>query len=276
METAMEWLPIGFVYGALGALTFWLGPRAFTFLRAVTSGWSKDNVKARLAICKACPRVKKRDYVDPAGGMTSFLYCDECKCGSHHIAELNTKLGFNHLKCPLDKWGPAGAVTVHEGHDMLIARGKKERAEDKRERENITAGRDRNDNGPLDGIKSDPVPLEQNDQPLRNNYRNRTTQAQAQLQPTADVVEEQRNKIQRARERRKWELNKKRDPVRKPAQAAKQAGKQDKIWGDRPAEESATARAEDETNTAPLAGTDHEGQILVDQKESGDGGHSLD
>ncbi len=244
------------------------GPRAITFFVAVTSGWNKDNVKARLAICKACPRVKQRDYVDPAGGMTSFLYCDECKCGSHHIAELNTKLGFNNLSCPIGKWGPAGAITVHEGHDLLIERGKKERAVDKRERENIMAGRDRNDNGPLDGIKSGPVQLGE----ISQQPGNRTAQAQAQLQPTADAAEAQRDKIQRARQRRIFEQNKSR--VLRRA-AAKQAGKQDKIWGDREAA-AATTQVGDETNAAPIAGTDHEGQILVDQKEPGDGGHSLD
>lgn len=249
METMMGWLPMGFMCGAIGAAIFWLGPRAFTFLRAVLSGWNEENIKDRLVICKECPRVKQRDYVDPEGGLTSFLYCDECKCGSHHIAELNTKLGFNNLTCPMDKWGPAGGMTVHEGHDLLVARGAKERADDQRERVNIMAGRDRNDNGPLDNVPSGPA-----------RPGNRTAQAKAQLRPTDEASQAQRTRIQKAREVRN---------------AAKHAGQTNKIWGESrdaaaaPAGEKATAGIADEeiNNAAPLAGTDHEGRILVDQKK---------
>ncbi len=268
METMMDWLPtVG--YAAIGALTFWLGPRAFTLVRAVTSGWNKDNVKARLAICKVCPRVKQRDYVDPEGGMTSFLYCDECKCGSHHIAELNTKLGFNHLKCPMDKWGPKSGTTVHEAHDMLVERGKRERAVDKRERDNIMAGRDRDYVGPLNAVQSGPAQLGDNGQP-----GNRTAQAQTQLQPTAEAAEAQRNKIQKAREARIEQQRKNHE-----ARLARQGDQTNKIWGDREATSTATATVPEDLiiKAAPLAGVDHEGQILVDQKkEQSDGGHSLD
>lgn len=253
METIMEWLPI-VGHGFIGGLVVWLGPRAFTFLRAVTSGWNKENVKDRLAICKECPRVKAKDYVDPDGALTTFLYCDECKCGSHHIAELHTKLGFYDIRCPMGKFGKIGAMTVHEGHDLLIERGRKERAEDQRERTNIMAGRDRDDDGkPGDNGK---------------HPGSRTAQAQAQLRPTDDAVQAQRTRIQKARE-----ATAARQALNIARVAADHADRTNKIWGD---SKAATAIGEETNNPAPLAGRDHEGQILVDQKESSDGEHSLD
>ncbi len=279
METMMSWLPtVG--YGFLGGLVVWFGPRAYTFLRAITSGWDKDNVASRLAICKECPRVKQRDYVDPEGGLTSFLYCDECKCGSHHIAELNTKLGFNNLACPMGKWGPASGMTVHEAHDILIDRGKKERAVDKRERENMMAGRDRDYVGPLNDAmnaalaNASPGPVQLGNNGVQTG--NRTAKAQAQLQPTAEASEEQRTRIQQAREARA--ALQKQSRIETDERAAKHAAQTNKIWGDRETANTATATAADEAtnNAAPLVGTDHEGQILVDQKEQSDGGHSLD
>lgn len=268
METVMDWLPtIG--YGAIGGLAVWLGPRAFTFLRAIASGWNKNNVAGRLAICKACPRVKQRDRVGSDGGLTSFLYCDECKCGSHHIAELHTKLGFNNIQCPMGKFGPASAMTVHEGHDLLVARDQKEWAEDQRQRTNMMAGRDRDDNGTLGA----------NNQPPGS----RTAQAQAQLQPSSDTAA---GRAQRARIKAKVDEARveRRGPNREETHdAAKHAGQTNKIWGDRQVAAEAEAEdlgkiigAEETNNTASLAGTDHEGRILVDQKESSDGGHSLD
>ncbi len=268
METVMDWLPsVGIACG--GALGFWLGPRAFTFLRAIASGWNKENVKDRLAICKVCPRVKERDYVDPDGGLTSFLFCDECKCGSHHIAELNTKLGFNNLACPMGKWGPASAMTVHEGHDLLISRGAKERAIDMRERTNIMAGRDRNDNGPLVNQPSGPVQLGTNGpQP---GGRTAQEQVEAQLQPSREAAQAQRAKIRKARK----ETIEQQRQSRETSNAAKHAGRTNKIWGDnQPA--ATTTSYEDTNSAAPLVGTDHEDEILVDQKEQDDGGHSLD
>lgn len=147
----METVLTAFACGALGALAFFVGPKAYTFVRAVTSGWNKDNIASRLAICKVCPRVKRREHVHPDGHSDQYLYCDECKCGSHHLAELHVKMGFNNISCPIGKFGKAEAMTVHEAHDILVDRKKKEYAIDRLERENMRAGRDRSDNGAARG-----------------------------------------------------------------------------------------------------------------------------
>lgn len=261
METTMNWLMQFGPAAAIGAgvviLGLRFGPRAFTLVRAVTSGWNKDNVKARLAICKVCPRVKAREYVDPEGALTTFLYCDECKCGSHHIAELNVKLGFNNLSCPMEKWGPKSGMSVHEGHDLLIERARKEREVDQRERENIMAGRDRDDNGPLG-----------NNGPGMGQPSNRTPTAQAQLQPTSAAANAQRERINKAKEEARARIQP--DASQAPENASAHAAQTNKIWGDRDkgaASATAATTEEETTNTAPLAGKDHEGQILVDQKE---------
>ncbi len=254
METMMDWLPI-VGYGFIGGVAVWFGPRALSFLFVVTGGYNKGNIKKRLAICKECPRVKARDYVDPEGAMTTFLYCDECKCGSHHIAELHTKLGYDRLKCPMGKFCAKSSMTVHEGHDLLVTRSAKERADDQRERTNMMAGRARDDNGPLGNSSQQP--------------ENRTAQAQAQLRPTDEAAELQRTRIQKARQASAENQRRKREAL----SAANHVDKTNKIWGDRGAEAgSADATAPDETtNTDPLAGTDHEGPILVDLKEQSDG-----
>ena len=238
MDWLMQFGP-AYAIGAGAVVLVLFAPRAFTLVRAVTSGWSKDNVAGRLAICKVCPRVKIRHHVDDKGEEATYVYCDECKCGSHHIAELNVKLGFNNLSCPIGKWGPQTAMSVHEGHDLLIERGRKEREVDQRERQNIMAGRDRDYVGPLTGQNG----------PVRAG-----TSAPGVTQATTLTDEEakaQRERIAVARANAAQRAHAKQPPG---------GG----VWGDR----------KQETEAAPVE-ADHEGHILVDQ-ERDDGGHSLD
>ncbi len=233
------WPDFLYVIGAvaIGGAVVGFGPRGWSLFRALISGWSRDNIAARLAICKACPRVKARVYVDGAGKSSEYLYCDECKCGSHHLAELNVKLGFNNIKCPLDKWGPKQAMTVHEAHDMLIERGNKERSVDKQERTNIMAGRDRNDNGPTNGT---PLPI----------TGDRTAQA-AELQRQSKVKQERQ--LAHMRKERADQLS---QQASGPVTVATNT--------DTKAQDTSFFR---DTQTPALAGVDHEDEILVDQEK---------
>lgn len=241
METVMEWMWPTVAYGFIGGMVVWFGPRAFTLLRAVTSGWNKDNVASRLAICEVCPRVKLRHHVDDTGKEAKYMYCDECKCGSHHIAELNVKLGFNNLTCPMDKWGPKEAMTVHEGHDLLVERGRKEREVDQRERQNIMAGR------PRDFIEPNIVPT---NGPVTTPQPSRAANAP---QLTEEELAAQRQRIAKARADAAQRALTNEDPN---AARAQQQVSRGKVWGDQTKE----------TEAAPVE-ADHEGQILVDQKE---------
>lgn len=102
----------------------------WSLLRAVTSGWNFENIPQRLAICRDCEHVEKRPTVDHNGIAGEHLYCMECKCGDHPIAELSTKLGFYNVRCELGKWGPEFALTVKEGSGLLAQRQYKQWQQD--------------------------------------------------------------------------------------------------------------------------------------------------
>ena len=99
-----------------------------SLLRALASGWDVENVRQRLDICRACEHVHKKPTVDHRGVAGEHLYCMECQCGDHSIAELSTKLGYYNVRCPLEppKWGPAHVSTVKEGSMILAQRQGKE------------------------------------------------------------------------------------------------------------------------------------------------------
>lgn len=106
-------------------LKFWKWPgMGWSLLRALGSGWDIENVRQRLDICRACEHVQKKPTVDHRGIIGEHLYCKECECGDHSIAELSTKLGFDNVRCPLTppKWGPVHVSTVKEGSMMLAQR----------------------------------------------------------------------------------------------------------------------------------------------------------
>lgn len=72
--------------------------RVGAFIAAVTGPKVDDAAfERRLAICKACPKLKTKG---------DKLFCGACGCAKWRLAELHTKLKFADLECPLDppKW----------------------------------------------------------------------------------------------------------------------------------------------------------------------------
>ncbi len=272
----MPEMPPFVVYGLYAVLAILLGPKAFTFLRAITGGWNKDNIPARMKICKVCPRVREKVTVDHDGNSHSYLFCDECKCGSHHLAELSVKLGFNNLKCAMDppKWGKKEAMTVHEAHDVLTGRMRKEAAIDQAERANLMAGRPRDaapiaNNGrrPASGVLAQPNPkgrggavpagrgvtnAPDGPDPLGQPFTN------APDQISVAVVEENFQKLNDA--------PKARQPSR-TARALELKRQSQELQQRRTAR--ATAKTKEE---AALAGVDHADDIHVDQSRESDDG----
>lgn len=73
---------------------FWA--RVLSFLSAVTGPrCDDDEYRRRISACIACDAVKHED---------ARQYCGACGCGSWRLAELETKLRFQNLECPLEKW----------------------------------------------------------------------------------------------------------------------------------------------------------------------------
>lgn len=79
-------------------------------------------IRERLAICSDCEHVRKKNYIDQETFTSrQHLYCGQCGCGTHALAELNVKLGFKQVKCPLDppKWGVSEAMTPKQGTQVV-------------------------------------------------------------------------------------------------------------------------------------------------------------
>lgn len=105
-------------------------------------------IKARLAICSDCEHIKKRKYIDQETFTTKEqMFCSECGCGTNPLAELNVKLGFKNLRCPLDppKWGFVESMNPKEATHLANQQIQTEMMQDPRFREQMKLNAKKNE-----------------------------------------------------------------------------------------------------------------------------------
>lgn len=74
----------------------------------------------RLAICKTCPHlITKPIFNHTTLENEDKLFCNQCGCGTHALAELHNKLGHKALSCPIGKWGEATAMKPSEASRVI-------------------------------------------------------------------------------------------------------------------------------------------------------------